>query len=378
MDTNGFMKGQKDLIERVDRLEGDLVNISTLISRLGIDNQVYLRANDPVSPGIACKVAFDQNGLIRKGYSLDVSDIPDLPIEKILNLRESLDRKSESSTKRELPSRSAKKEVVGTGTKVNYDEDGRVVSVSDLLVSDIPDLPIEKISGLVDKLKIIEELHAVDNNPSEFKVPPGIGVKITYDSSGRVLKADRLTIDDVPRELIARLNILESNTLNYASSSAVDSIRTAMEKKLDANEYMTPGTYMKVKVDHKGLVIGYEEVTKKDLPPIAMSDVDGLEKILRSKADQSSFIELHETLANFSSLPAKVGEIASIKEGLSKKAEQEEVSAIKNQLSSINSLLQTVMDKIPNDTIIEFLNQIQTDLSTLSGRVAALENKFSE
>lgn len=378
MDTQVFMKGQKDLIDRVDKLEEDLGNISTLISRLGIDNQVYLRANDPVAPGIACKVAFDQNGLIRKGYSLDVSDIPDLPIEKILNLRDSLDRKSESSTKRELPSRPVRKEIAGTGTKVNYDEDGRVVSVSDLLPSDIPELPIEKISGLIDRLKIIEELHDADNNPSEFKVPPGVGVKVIYDSSGRVLRTDKLTIDDIPHELIARLNILESNTVNYASSSALDSIRTAMKKKLDANEYMTPGTYMKVKVDHNGLVVGYEEVTKKDLPPITMSDVEGLEKILRSKADQSSFIELHETLASLSSLPAKVGEISSIKEGLSKKADQEEVSVIKNQISSINNFLQTVMDKIPNDTIIEFLDQIRTDLSGISGRVAALENKFSK
>ena len=75
-------------------------------------------------------------------------------------------------------------------------------------------------------------------------------------------------------------------------------------EKLDANEYMTPGTYMKVKVDYKGLVTGYEEVAKKDLPPVMMSDIEGLEKALRSKADQSSFIALHETIASLSSLPS--------------------------------------------------------------------------
>ena len=378
MDTTTYMQGQKELIERVDKLEENFGNISTLISRLGIDTQMYIKANDPVPPGIACKVAFDQHGLIRKGYSLDVEDIPDLPIEKILNLKETLDRSSEPVTKREVPSRPAKKGIAGTGTKVNYDEDGRIVSASELVPSDIPDLPIEKISGLIDRLSVINHLSESLNNPSEFRVTPGIGIKITYDSSGRVLRSDRLTLEDIPQELISRLNILESNMLGYAPKSTLDSLKSSMSKKLDANEYMTPGTYMKVKVDYKGLVTGYEEVTKKDLPPVMMSDIEGLEKALRSKADQSSFIALHETIASLSSLPGKVAELPSIRVELNQKANQNEVSELKNQISSIDSLLHTVMDKIPNDTIIEFLNSLQQGITDISGRVAVLEKKFSE
>ncbi|MCM1234020.1 MAG: hypothetical protein NC489_28280 [Ruminococcus flavefaciens] len=376
MDAKEYIGNQKDIMERLETLEGEYGRLSTLISRLGIDTQRFVSANDPITPGVACKLAFDQNGLILRGEALTTSDIPDLPIEKILNLKDILNRKSDATPKREVPTRTTKKNIVaGTGTKINYDEEGRVLSSSDLLASDIPELPMEKISGLTDRLRVLETQPEEYNYIPEFRVTPGCFPKITYDSSGRVLKGEKLSMDDIPSSLISRLNVIESGMTSFAPRSVISSLQESLSKKLDANDYMTPGTYMKVVVDSKGLVTGYEKVTKKDLPPIIIKDVEGLESSLRKKADQSDFIRLHESVASLVSLGSKLSELSSVKLEVSKKADREEIGAIKNQVDSLSTRLNTIADKIPNDTILGLLNEIKGELSGISGRVATIENK---
>ncbi|MCM1215434.1 MAG: hypothetical protein NC548_13055 [Lachnospiraceae bacterium] len=378
MGANEYIQNQKELLGRVDDLESSVDKINILISRIGIDTQQYVKANDQITPGIACKIAFDQYGLVRDGSALDSSDIPELPMEKIIGLKDVLERKAEKTSKREVPMRVSPKKIVGTGIKVNYDEDGKVVSTSDLLPSDIPELPIEKVNGLLERLAIIEESR--NNIPEEetYLINSGCGVKITYDNHGRVVKSDKLTVNDIPQELLARLNILESGMTKYATSTSVSTLQESLSKKLDANDYLIPGTYLKVIVDSKGLVIGHEEIQKKDLPDIEMNDVIGLEKVLRGKAEQSTVVELHNTVEKLAALSRKSLDTSSIKSELAQKADKQEVTQIRAELTSLNTLLQEVMDKIPNDTIIEFLNRIQSEVSSISGRVATLENKLSE
>jgi len=379
MGAEEFIRNQKEILDRLEKLEGKFGMQSTLISRLGIDSQRYVRANDPVVPGIACKLAFDQNGLILKGEQLSPSDIPQLPIDKIQGLRDILNRKEEKSSQKEVSATPQKeRDLRGIAIKVAYDTEGRILCPLDLFPMDIPQLPIDKITGLEDRLKILEDRHEENEDKGEFKTTPGTFPKVTFDSLGRVTKGERLSLNDIPTELLSRLNILESNLTSYAPRSLLDSLQESLMKKVDANNYMTPGTYMKVQVDSKGFVVGHEKVTKKDLPEILMSDVEGLESILRKKADQSTLIGIQETVAKLSSIGSKLSDVSSIKAELTRKATKEEVTQIANQLSSTNTLVQNLIDKIPNDTIIGLLNQIQGEVSAISGRVAVLERKLSE
>ena len=74
--------------KEIEDITIEISNINKSINALKINDQRRLDANAAIPPGIACKVAFDKNGLIIKGIGLEVSDIPKLDIENINNLIE--------------------------------------------------------------------------------------------------------------------------------------------------------------------------------------------------------------------------------------------------------------------------------------------------
>lgn len=381
------------ILELRDKIENLSITVETMeknINSLKINDQRRIDANNPIPPGIACKVAFDKNGLIISGIGLELSDIPQLGIDKINNLKQYLDNKASIKDLEKFkvditnminPTISKFNEIAGTGIKINYNSDGRIISSSELLVSDIPSLPITKIEGLVDvindiKSKYISEDNIVEEIPN-IKVNPGTYTKVNVDKYGRVTSGDKIGINDIPIEIINKLNSIESRMVNFASQNSIDIINKDLVNKITANKSITPGTYTKVKVDSKGLITSGEKLNIRDLPELSISDINGLDKIIRSKADESALINLTDTVSSMVNSISKVGEIDGIKNELSNKASEIDLKNIKSKINTFQNTLDNLVNKIPGDMIMDQLSQIMNEMSVLSGRISVIENHLN-
>lgn len=375
-----------DLQIKMNEMSENVANIKQQVNAHTIDIRRCLKANTQIPPGIGCKFAFDSNGLILKTIPLSPSDIPNIEIDSIKELREILNGKMSKSEFEKLKiissNNSIKKsdEIVMTGCKVNIDKNGFVVSISDLLPEDIPVIEMEGINGLIDRLKLIESTIESNHKKEDesFLVNPNTGCKISYDSKGRVIKSESLSMDDIPREIIRRLNEIESTNVDKASQSSITEIISKLNKKLDSNPSIQSGTYTKVTVDKNGLVIKGEKLVRSDLPSFSIQDINGLQSALRNKAEQSDITNIYNTLESLSSFVNKIGDINALRISLDHKAEQLELESLKLNLSTIQDTVNQIMINIPYDTINQCISNLEKEINNLSGRIAVLERKLND
>ena len=66
-----------------------------------------------------------------------------------------------------------------------------------------------------------------------------------------------------------------------------------------------------------------------------------------------------------------------MKNTVSTKANESDMRLTISQVKELRDKFNILNDKIPNDTIMEQLQQIQLELSTLSGRISVIENKLN-
>lgn len=373
--------------DSIDELNKAVSSLTEIVHGLKINEQMYLKSNPSIPSGISTKVAYDKNGLIVGGSSLEISDIPEIPIEKVTNLRNELSHSiSEDDLTRlkmELNSKLIKKgEVVNTGTKINYDINGLVINSSDLLPADIPVLPITKIDGLSDLLDHItsqneNNLKTPDNDDSDVKITPGVFPKITFNEKGKVVNGENLTMNDIPVELISKINDLESKLTLFASSSLVDSLRKNINSKLDANNNdTTPGVYTKVKVDRKGLVLSGDRLTLKDLPELNIKDIIGLDEALRNIPSIDQFMNLNDTVSSIMNITDKISDVSKLQKSIENKVDNKDYRILENKVDNIQNLVDNLVDSIPNDSILTQLDYFNKEISNLSGRISTLENKI--
>ena len=373
--------------DSIDELNKAVSSLTEIVHGLKINEQMYLKSNPSIPSGISTKVAYDKNGLIVGGSSLEISDIPEIPIEKVTNLRNELNHSiSEDDLTRlkmELNSKLIKKgEVVNTGTKVNYDINGLVINSSDLLPADIPVLPITKIDGLSDLLDHItsqneNNLKTPDNDDSDVKITPGVFPKITFNEKGKVVNGENLTMNDIPVELISKINDLESKLTLFASSSLVDSLRKNINSKLDANNNdTTPGVYTKVKVDRKGLVLSGDRLTLKDLPELNIKDIIGLDEALRNIPSIDQFMNLNDTVSSIMNITDKISDVSKLQKSIENKVDNKDYRILENKVDNIQNLVDNLVDSIPNDSILTQLDYFNKEISNLTGRISTLENKI--
>jgi len=377
------------LRDLVESLSTKVDNISKTVNALKINDQRRLDANTDIPPGVACKVAYDKHGLILQGTKLEHTDIPELSIDKIVSLRKSLEDKASNrdfdvfkSSIIEMikPVSSTLKEISGTGIKVNYNSDGRIISTSDLLASDIPILPISKIEGLSDFISSINSISLTSDNDNDIpsiKTNSGTFAKVTIDQYGRVLSGDKLTINDIPMELINRINQIESNIVNLASQHSLDAISKELSNKVSSNKTITPGTYTKIKVDSNGLVTKGEMLTIRDLPELHTSDITNLDKILQDKANRVDFINLNDTVSSLVNSLSTIGEISGMKNELKSKASDQDVKELNSKVKSIQHTLDSVVNNLPSDMLTNQLYKIQLELSNINSRISIIENKLN-
>lgn len=384
MNSNNYV----ELVNQIEELISSLNTVKKDVNALKINDKFRLNSNIPIGPGVACKIAFDHNGLIVKGSNLESTDIPQLDISKIDGLKKSLDNKASAkefnilrdSLKNIIEPLSRNKDnIIGTATKVNFTSDGRIVSSSELLPSDIPELSIEKITGLQDILDGIKS-HVTSKNIEEsnfdVKTTPGVYTKVKVDNLGRVVYGDKLSMDDIPIEFITRLNEIDSKLLDTISKDNIDKLFKILDKKLDAKPIITPGVYTKVIIDENGLVTKGDNLSIEDLPELHTSDINGLDHILNDKASHSDIIELNNTMAKMLSSFNKIGDITSIKNSLSSKAADSEVKDIASKVKSIENSVNNIIDHMPSDMLANQLQQIQNELSSLDSRLLIIEKQL--
>lgn len=378
------MKIINDLQNRISELVEEVTDLKQSVNGLKLNEQKHLSANTPIPPGIACKFAYDANGLILKAMPLVASDIPMIDIDTVKGLKTLLDEKiSESELERltiQLNNSITKRSntIAATGCKANIDANGFVVSVSDLTEEDIPIIGISKVKGLAEILEVLQSSSSGGTSIIEdvFKVEPGTGCKVNYDNKGRILSSIPLDINDIPMDLITKINEIEAKIPLLAAQATVSSLIQSIGSKLDKNNPITSGTFTKVFVDSKGLVTKGEKLTKDDLPSLSISDIEDLEKELRSKASQSDITDLNEMVTNVYSIFNKLGDVNSFKTLLDSKAEIKEVKELRNSVIEVEDLMQRFIEKVPSDTIMDTLQDMQKEISSLSGRLSIVETKL--
>lgn len=370
-----------DLQNRVTDMEQKLVDALKVVKGMEIDRQLNLRANAKIPPGIFTKIAYDTNGLVINGEQLQSSDIPVLPIDGIDGLRKFLNELTRSidgckdNTNNTQPIKAGA--IVGTGTKINYDTNGIIVSSADLGVDDIPELPVDHIDGLQEILKSIQtSINPINDKIETTFISSGTFPKITFDSTGHVVSGCKLSVDDIPMEIITKINMIESMIPELASQLSVDYINRLIHDKLDSNKDITPGTYTKIIVDDKGLVIYGDKLTINDLPAINISNIINLATILGNKAEQDDMIRLNDTVSMIVTALSKIGDISVIQNDIKMKAKDSDLKDVSSRVNSMQRLMDELSTKIPNELIMEQLQQIQNELSTVSGKVSVLEQKM--
>ena len=363
------------LTDRIDRIEETIKNINQTINGYNIDKQYFVKSNN-INPGVGTKVAYDSNGLVKSSEPLSQQDIPNLDMDKISGLKDAIDNKVSSadvkSIKNQLDMIYHHTDSVKTGTKVNVDSHGFVNDVSDLTPEDIPELSIDKISGLNDKLNQIEASIGNSNNMDSYSIAAGSGVKIQYNEKGQVTGSESLAIDDIPNELISQINRVEGEVSKRAYSDNVSKLARAVSEKIPYNDPIEPGTYSKVNVDKNGLVVKGDKLNKSDLPELGINDISGLNESLSDKATANQVVELNEELQQVRSMVENTN-VSSNND--SKYLDR--IHRLELKVSHIEDQVNNVLQNIPGDMILKQLDSIVYQLNTISGRVSVIEKKLN-
>ena len=385
MDNNTMAQ----LMTTVSSLENKVNQLTKEINKLMIDKQQFVPLGKTITPGISPKVAYDSNGMILQGMELDVSDIPQLPITQIIGLKSQLDsivdtadvKKITNDLKKLIVSRSS--ESVSSATKVNYDANGFIVSGSQLTSDDIPTLPISKIDGLSDIISIINSLSESSNNSrissntTDNITKSGTFTKVSVDSSGRVTNGDRLTINDLPIDLINRINQLESKIIDTTPIELFNRMNTAITKKIDSNTDITPGTYSKLTVDSKGLVVSGDKLTIDDLPNLTMDCIEGLKGELNKTAKYTDIIDLNNSMSHIISSIQSIGDVNQLKTSLHLKADADQVVRLEKEFTQFKKNIAAVEENLPSELILTQLENIASRIDTIEGRLSVLESKIN-
>ena len=370
MDKNEFLT----FANRISAITKELNEMNVTLSRLKIDRQLVLEGNGLIPAGTACKITYDNKGLVRSGEPLSAGDIPPISIDQVDGLRNIINQKQDIVEKEEGHIHQIQ---AGTGIRINYNEDGLVTSSSDqLLIGDVPDLPMEKIVGLNDQIhEILEQLKNLSIIEDLKKISrPGTYTKVQIDEYGNVLKGTQITLDDIPLPLITKINLLESRIPTLASQSTLTGIQESLNRKLNANPVITPGTYTKVQIDEKGLVVLGDHIKKEDLPTFYTDDIVGLDSALRGKADQSTVVELMNAVSSLGTTN-NTSEVLRLSNEVKTKGSKEELRRLENRIDWMQEKIDRV-NEIPTEMITTKLDDIVRTLNDLTNRVRFIETQL--
>lgn len=367
-----------ELDRRIKELNEKFDGITTLFNKTRVGLNQQKKREDSIPPGVACKVGYDSSGRITRTFDLDASDIPMIPMEHIIDLSEqmeAIENRIKNMQTGVTQKSDAKSTVAGTACKVNYDQNGHVLGGAGLNVDDIPELPLTKITGLSEVLATMK-VPSVYPEEAEKKpiITPNTACKVTYDQYGRVVRSDALTMNDLPRELIAQINSIDGRVAECATTQSVNVLSEMVHKKISANTPIRPGKYTKVIVDSNGLVTMGDTLTEQDLPELNISTIKGLTSALRDKADRKTLLELSNTVNSIATSISKINEVAHLKDQFDGKVDKKEFSELTTLVTRLKDQVSQLVSAIPADTIAQEFDQITSDITSITGRLSVIEN----
>lgn len=373
-----------NLQNQINYLEQNLSELKKSVTLLKLHDQTKLESNSTITPGIASKVAYDEKGLIIKGSQLERSDIPTISIDQVEGLRNLILTKADitqlNNAIESIDMISKSSEIYDTGCKINFDKNGFVVSGAPLTVDDIPLIPIDHIEGLGDKLQSI--IDSKNSDKAEVtkspKVTSGTYTKVTIDTDGSILSGNRLIMDDIPIEIINRINKIESKLPTFATRDIVDSISAEITNKLNFTiPDIDPGTYTKVRVSKNGIVTKGSSLTINDLPEINIKDINNLDSTLKSKADQADLVSLNESVNSIISMTSNFSNMNTLQSQVASKTDKTEFANLVNKVNDIQEKIDSIYKLLSLDSLILQLESIQNDIDTLSGKISSIEHRLN-
>ena len=371
-----------DLDSRISELESAVAELTKIANAYKIDKQDYIRrGNQQLKASLGTKVAYNSSGLITGSQPLEASDIPPLPIGKISDLSSILDGKAPASSIDDLASQISnirkKGKTVATGSVVNVDENGLVTSVSPLLPTNVPELPIDKITGLSETLQQLRSTPNNDSFPSfhSNSITPGIASKVEYDENGHITGSQPLEESDI-LSLPTHFGDLESKISGlekaiHQLTTSFSSISNEVNKKVFNG---ISGEYTKLTLDENGNIKSSGKLTPDDIPVIPMSKVDGLHQLIATLATEKEFTRLSESTNN--EINTINQNIEAIGESLEYKASLNDLSALQSEFKSLSNNVSNLAKAVPSDQLEVELQNISTELSKLSGRISAVEQNL--
>lgn len=372
-----------EIFKRIQQQIGDLSEkyetVLSILKAHDIDDQLYLKKNPMITPGIGTKVYYDMNGLIVRSDRLSAEDIPELSIDHIKDLRTILNDKAPLKATLSVNATSPRllnPTVAGTATKVNYNDQGIIIDSCELLPEDIPMLPVSKIEGLPD---VVDYINSFGINPiadviDHPSVSPGVYTKVTVNKDGHITHGGMLEMDDIPYALITRMNELETRMTSYTPGTSFDMLSKLVNTKMDKNPVnVVPGTYMKVSVNKDGLVTGGSNVTLSDFPEIGIGDVTHLRSELSQKASTEEVANLNMMISRMTKTISQVGEVLNLTTEVKNKANQKDLADLENKVNTMTRTYETLIDNFDSDTIQAEVIQLKSTISEFIGRLDTLE-----
>ena len=359
------------LQDKLSQLSTDITDIKKELIALKVDRASMVKAEKKIGPGTGCKITYNASGLVTNSMKLESSDIPVLPMSKISGLSDTVaklvTRAELSNIYDQLDSVYTTSDPVKSGTKVNIDSRGLVTDVANLIPDDIPELPMSKIEGLQKELDRLSTITPSILSSDEFKTKPGTGCRITWDTKGRVTASSELRIEDLPRQIVDRINTLESRAHSLATITDINRIDSILNDKLDRVEAES-GIFTKVVVNSDGLVIKGSQLTKADIPQLTIEDIPKLSQYLADKVSKDDIDDMKDKISQLE---------YRIKNNLANTIPvlgNTDIESIKAELSNIQSRIDKLTIPDISQIMIEIAN-IKDELSTLTGRISVLEKE---
>lgn len=322
-----------DLIAIKKSIEDFQVQIDDLkkkVAKLELENANSLKKNSTIKAGVGAKINYNKDGLVINTLDLEPADIPTLSITKInglVDMINELDQKINNlSNQKNIPY------VIkpGTGTKINYNSSGQVISSTSLQVSDIPELPIEKIKGLKEYLEL---------KPTEITVR-------------EVEKSKKITENDLPKTIFKRLDNIEELINLKADKLDLDNIKKVINKEVDQAIDISDGEYTKIKIDNNKIVEG-NILREIDIPELSIEKIKGLQRSLGKLATESSVTELRQLITLLSKTYAS--QMDMIRNEMQLKVNFSDFTILENAVMHNDELVQEVLNQYP---IEDLRNQI--------------------
>ena len=311
--------------------EADAAN-ATAIAGVKTTAEAAVKANDAITAGTATKITYDAKGLVTRGESLTVDDLPELPQSKIAGLGDALNAKQDN--------------LVFDG---NYSASNKVATVA--TVNTARDNLIHTLGG-------DDGVTDIDTENSDTIHGAKIYAKARADAAEAAAKQDT---KDKTDKLAERITAVEGAIGSTGSVS--EAIKTAKEEAIAAAKTETTSQVSQAKTD----ILGAENYahTVKDAYELAeskttMAEVEG--KDYATKTEAKGYAD------------AKDASIKAAKDAAdaAKKAADDYNTALSNSISSTKSDLigEETDDAVTKDTIWAAKNTANAVKTTLLGDAA--------